>query len=67
MFEYLSILFSAPILWIMKVQNNHNGRISVVETKQETYEKKVDKMCKSSDALKEAVNQMIGRLDEHLR
>lgn len=67
MLEYLSILFSAPILWIMKVQNNLGSRISVVETKQTTYEKKIDKMCSSTDDLTKEVHTMIGRLDEHLR
>jgi len=46
----------------------HNGnRITVLETNQENYMKKVDKMCKSNDDLAKSINQMIGRLDEHLR
>lgn len=43
------------------------NRVTKVETIQESYTKKIDKMCKSSDALSAKVNTMIGRMDEHLR
>ncbi len=67
MLEYIQALFLIPIGHLYQKVYNHNGRIATVEAKQETYEKKVDKMCKSNDKLTEKVDQMIGKVEEHLR
>lgn len=65
--NYLWVIITAPIVLIYNKITSHEGRISATEAKQETYEKKVDKMCKSSEKLSEEVHKLIGRVDEHLR
>jgi len=51
---------------LLKTFQNSN-RITKLETKQENYINKIDKMCISNDELTKKVHTMIGRLDEHLR
>ena len=64
--NYLWIFISIPVGLIYNKINNHEGRISATEAKQEIYEKKVDKMCNSTDDLTKEVHEMIGKLDLHL-
>ena len=57
----------APILLTAQRIYSHHGRITKVEERQDLYEKKVDKMCKSNEDLTKKVHEMIGKLDEHLK
>ena len=66
--NWIYIIFIAPIgIFVNQIRVKHSNRITVLETKQNLYEKKVDKICKSNEDLAEKVNQMIGRMDEHLK
>jgi len=67
MFEYLSFLIGVPLALIYKKVTGFDSRVSIVETKQEAYELKVDKMCESSKTLEGEVHELIGQVKEHLR
>ena len=56
-----------PILVLYQKHFSIKNRVTILETRQDFYTKKVDKMCKSSDELAKEVHEMIGKMDEHLR
>lgn len=43
------------------------NRVTILETNQTIYIKKIDDICESNAELAKQVNQMLGRMDEHLR
>lgn len=56
-----------PIVLLYQKHFSMKNRLTKIETTQEFYTKKVDKMCQSSDELAKEVHEMIGKMDEHLR
>ena len=56
-----------PILVLYQKHFSIKTRVVKLETTQEFYTKKVDKICDSSEKLAKEVHEMIGKMDEHLR
>ena len=56
-----------PIVLAFQKHFSLASRVSVLESKKESVEKRLDNLCCSTNDLKDEVHEMIGRLDEHLR
>lgn len=56
-----------PILVLFKQQFSNSSRITVLESKDRIDDEKIKRICDSNGSLEEKVNQLIGRVDEHLR
>lgn len=56
-----------PLALVFKKQFGLDGRVKVVESNQDIYMKKIDKVCANQESLARDVNQMLGALREHLR
>lgn len=65
--SYWNMIFVAPLGFLLHKFVNHSNRITTLETKQEVYIEKVNRICESNEKLTKSVHEMIGRMDEHLK
>lgn len=66
-FNWIYTFLILPIALSFQKHFALKNRVTKIETTQEFYAKKVDKMCESNDKLAKEVHEMIGELREHRR
>ena len=66
-FNLVYTVLILPIAVAFQKIHSNNNKITKVETNQELYMKKVDKICDSLDTLTNEVHELIGEFRQHLR
>ena len=56
-----------PIIVLYQKHFSMKNKITKIETTQEFYTKKVDKICESNEELAGEIHKMLGEWDEHKR
>lgn len=65
--SWVYTFFIIPLAYLFKRHMSYTKTVDQHEIKLNYHDKKIEKMCKSSDDLAKEVNQMLGTLKEHLR
>ena len=56
-----------PIIVLYQKHFSMKNKVTKIETTQEFYTKKVDKICESNEKLVSKIDKMLGEWDEHKR
>lgn len=65
--SWVYTFFIIPLAYLFKRHFNYTKTVDQQQIRLNNHEKKIEKMCRSSDDLTKEVHEMIGTLKEHLR